>query len=428
MNILSVIMISILCVFFYLGFSFFIHNRKRYSRELFIYMIASLIGMAASCSLAYSALNKDIFIFWFRWTITFLLLYMGIATHFCIAITGLVKLKQVHILLLYLPTPLFLIKNWTSFFYMKQFVKIDGIWWLSPHPMDIWYDILSLYFALYTMTSLVFLFLWAKKASTIKKKKQARIMFITLTITFVLAMSEGIIIPAVTGYYSFALGPIAIAIWIFGILFCFIKYRFMLPTLEMLSAELSDNIDEIIIILGLDLSILFMNKSALLILGLREKQIKEKRIEDHLLEWAALKPELMPLLEQTGISSCACQISLRGIKNNTISVDARFSTIRDKFTDKVGILMIGSERETAQKLRSRYNITQREVEIIRQIYHGYSNQIIADNLGITERTVKNHITSIYNKLNVNNKIQLMNLLNDYRLIPQKKADKKLLLL
>ncbi|MBN1798789.1 MAG: PAS domain-containing protein [Spirochaetales bacterium] len=370
----------------------------------------------------------DSFIFWYRWTITFLLVYMGIATHFCISITGLAKLNQLHTLLLYLPTPIFLIKNWTSFFYMKEFVKIDNIWWLSPHPTDIWYYILSVYFTVYTIISLVFLLRWIKRAPTIKKKKQARVMFVTLSVTFVLAMSEGIIMPAFTGYYSFALGPIAIAIWIFGILFCFIKYRFMTPRLEMVSAELSDNLDEIIILLGLNLSVLFINKTAINLFGLSEEEIKQKELKDLIGEWDDIHPELAKLLERGGVSSFACQISIVNPENNAAAADMRFSIIEDKFKDTVGILMIGKEIKTTQKLKSRYGITAREVEIIRQIYQGCSNHTIASHLGITERTVKNHITNIYNKLGVNNKIQLMNLLDEFQLIPQKNADKKLLLL
>ncbi len=421
-------MILVLCVFFYLGFSFLISNKKRnHIHLLFLGMIISLIGMAGSCVLAYSALLKTTHIFWFRWTITFLLIYMGLATHFCISLTGLVTLKRWHIFMLYFPLPIFLFKHWTSFIYIKEFVRIDTIWWLSPHPVDAWYYILSCFMAGYTILSLTFLGLWMRRAKTVKKKRQAKILFITLSITFVAAMSEGIIIPSVTGYYSFALGPIAIAVWITGILYCFIKYRFMNPSIEMVSGELSNNIDEIIILFRLDLSVLFINNTALALLGLDAQDTSRKTVKDMFKQADSLAPELTALLKQDGAQSIACHITMQGNEDKEIHVDSRFSIIKDKFNDMVGILFIGNEIASKQKLRSLYKLTAREIEIIQQIYQGSSNNEIAETLGISERTVKTHLSHIFNKLAINNKIQLITLLEEYRVIPQKKADKKLLL-
>ncbi|WP_201769717.1 response regulator transcription factor [Halalkalibacter wakoensis] len=52
-------------------------------------------------------------------------------------------------------------------------------------------------------------------------------------------------------------------------------------------------------------------------------------------------------------------------------------------------------------------ITQREQEILNLILEGLNNQEIADFLRISVHTVKNHVTSIYKKLNVTDRIQAM---------------------
>lgn len=51
------------------------------------------------------------------------------------------------------------------------------------------------------------------------------------------------------------------------------------------------------------------------------------------------------------------------------------------------------------------SLTKRELEILILISSGKYNSEIANNLGITERTVKNHISSIYKKLKVNDRTQ-----------------------
>jgi DNA-binding CsgD family transcriptional regulator len=59
----------------------------------------------------------------------------------------------------------------------------------------------------------------------------------------------------------------------------------------------------------------------------------------------------------------------------------------------------------------RHSISKREGEIITMILHGYSNRQIGETLFISALTVKNHIYHIYQKTGVENKIQLLNLIN-----------------
>ncbi len=49
------------------------------------------------------------------------------------------------------------------------------------------------------------------------------------------------------------------------------------------------------------------------------------------------------------------------------------------------------------------DLTQREVEVLRLIAAGSSNQEIADTLVISERTVNSHLVHIFNKLGVNSR-------------------------
>jgi len=48
-------------------------------------------------------------------------------------------------------------------------------------------------------------------------------------------------------------------------------------------------------------------------------------------------------------------------------------------------------------------ITEREIEIAVLIAKGYGNKQISNILFISEKTVKNHISNIFKKLNINNR-------------------------
>ena len=67
-------------------------------------------------------------------------------------------------------------------------------------------------------------------------------------------------------------------------------------------------------------------------------------------------------------------------------------------------------KENLEKLFQKYKITQREQEIIKMILDGASNKNIEDKLFISSSTVRNHIYNIYQKLGIQNRIELINLI------------------
>jgi diguanylate cyclase (GGDEF)-like protein/PAS domain S-box-containing protein len=64
-------------------------------------------------------------------------------------------------------------------------------------------------------------------------------------------------------------------------------------------------------------------------------------------------------------------------------------------------------RLALQRTREMYSISAREMEVFELIVDGASNKEISDRLFISEHTVKNHITHILQKLNVNDRLQAM---------------------
>jgi two-component system, NarL family, nitrate/nitrite response regulator NarL len=54
----------------------------------------------------------------------------------------------------------------------------------------------------------------------------------------------------------------------------------------------------------------------------------------------------------------------------------------------------------------KFGLTPREIEIVRAVASGYSNSEIAGRMSISEQTVKHHITNIFDKLGVYNRLEL----------------------
>ncbi len=63
-----------------------------------------------------------------------------------------------------------------------------------------------------------------------------------------------------------------------------------------------------------------------------------------------------------------------------------------------------------------YGLTPREVEIVKKIAAGHSNREVGQHFSICERTVKHHLTSIFDKVGVSNRVELTLFAVKHRLI------------
>ncbi|MDX1672412.1 MAG: response regulator transcription factor [Balneolaceae bacterium] len=70
-----------------------------------------------------------------------------------------------------------------------------------------------------------------------------------------------------------------------------------------------------------------------------------------------------------------------------------------------------------KKALAELEITDRELEVLKLIAAGYSNQQIADQLYISIHTVKSHVSSLLDKMNVNRRTQAIRKAQKLQLIP-----------
>jgi DNA-binding NarL/FixJ family response regulator len=73
--------------------------------------------------------------------------------------------------------------------------------------------------------------------------------------------------------------------------------------------------------------------------------------------------------------------------------------------------------QTAPPQRRTYGLTAREMEVVNLITEGCTNKDIAKTFGISEETVKRHLTNIFNKLGVGNRLELALFALNHNLLP-----------
>jgi DNA-binding NarL/FixJ family response regulator len=87
----------------------------------------------------------------------------------------------------------------------------------------------------------------------------------------------------------------------------------------------------------------------------------------------------------------------------TAHPDDLASAVRQVFDHSVFLGPLVGSRADAADLRDRYDLTDRELEILQLLIDGHSNAQLAHMLWVTEQTVKFHLSNIYRKLGVGNR-------------------------
>jgi DNA-binding NarL/FixJ family response regulator len=113
----------------------------------------------------------------------------------------------------------------------------------------------------------------------------------------------------------------------------------------------------------------------------------------------------------------ALQHGIRGVVMKECASDVLMESIR---TVMAGHYWIGRERvfdilravrdlqaaPVSERAQNRYGLTPRELQIVAKVVAGCTNVEISKDLSVSERTVKHHLTSIFDKVGVSTRLEL----------------------
>jgi two-component system, NarL family, nitrate/nitrite response regulator NarL len=113
----------------------------------------------------------------------------------------------------------------------------------------------------------------------------------------------------------------------------------------------------------------------------------------------------------------ALQLGARGVVMKQSASELVFKSIRTVMAGQywVGRECVGDLIETMRRRvgestvdvqRPTFGLTSRELEMVAAVVSGYPNADIAQTLAISVKTVKHHLTNIFNKLGVSNRLEL----------------------
>jgi DNA-binding NarL/FixJ family response regulator len=120
----------------------------------------------------------------------------------------------------------------------------------------------------------------------------------------------------------------------------------------------------------------------------------------------------------------ALQLGARGVLPKDSAPDELFKSIHGVMAGHLWVgpgptsTMVGSLRKlkAARRRSKAFGLTQREIEIVRAVMAGYSTKGIAERSSISQNTVKSHLTRVFNKMGVSNRVELVQFAGHHRLL------------
>jgi len=423
MNVLAYISViaTVTCLTF--GTYILILDVRSRLHRLFFLMTFVLAFWAFCAFWVYEAKDVETVRRWVKTSFPAPVLFYAFALHFAIELFRTGSSRSRLVILLYLPAVYFVFLNFTSYTMYSGFFREGEVWMFEISEDFLRGRSFIMYSGGYLVSCLVLFLIRSRKARSLREKKQTMVLFTALLITLVVSFFEGVVLQEISSYRSPQMSPLLLLIWIGGIWYAMVRYRFLSISHTMVSEDLADNISDAIFLLDNEARVITVNRKGLELVNGRKGSLLHAPLSSLLEEDEKIMDEINSM-QQGGFKSLACRVHVKEGKNESVLLDARFSVVRDRFGDPIGFMFIGSEVKESRQFR--YRITDREEEIVQHIISGQPTKKIAAELGLAERTVKAHITNIYNKLGVGNRIQLLNLLKEYDLFPEHSAEKTLL--
>jgi DNA-binding NarL/FixJ family response regulator len=123
----------------------------------------------------------------------------------------------------------------------------------------------------------------------------------------------------------------------------------------------------------------------------------------------------------------ALQLGVRGIVLKHSALQLLLKSIRcvnegqywvgqESVSDLIHALRRMKPSNSASGVRRNFGLSSREMQVIALIVAGYTNKDLARKLGISENTAKHHLTNIFDKLGVSNRLELVLYAVDHGLV------------
>jgi len=340
-------------------------------------------------------------------------LFLALSLQFFIELTR-VRIKIWFRLLCLIPAIAVIILIFKADPILSQYFKQDSYRVFIPAFNELWFYCWVPFLMSHCFAYVALLAYRIRNTESNKEKRQFKIVIYSIVIALSIILVNDIILPSFSFYRMPYLCTIALSIYTFTLYYALVKYKFLTFDISNITSEIISNIQEMVLLLNPQCGIIHTNSRCEEILSITANNLKSKNFSELVLNDSDFDIIIKRLIKGE-IGYFNHRIHYLTATVNVLT-DTYVSRIIDNYGDFLGILVISHENKSIKQFRNFYNITDKQFEIIELLLIGLSNREIAERLIIHKRTVETHVFSIYNKLSIKNRVELLNVINDFSLI------------
>ncbi|MBN1648886.1 MAG: PAS domain-containing protein [Spirochaetales bacterium] len=279
---------------------------------------------------------------------------------------------------------------------------------VSDFPAGFWFLLFQFTVFSYNIASLFLVLRWHRMTKSKREKKQAQLF----AISAIAAIAAAWIVDLAAAHFGKpAFSPVTTLIWLFCVVYIILRYRFIQLTPKLVSPDILDAVHEMIMLVDSNKKVITLNRKGTELFGFSPRSTDELagKIDDF---------SRLDKIISTFPDSDDAIYFFRVFLTETDSIrplDIRIKKIHDKFGEVLGMLITGTEVAGMEHFRKTFDLTSRQAEVVVLLLSGLSNREIAERMFVSERTIKGHLTNIYTKLRISNKIELYNLGSGFNL-------------
>jgi DNA-binding CsgD family transcriptional regulator len=270
----------------------------------------------------------------------------------------------------------------------------------------------SIYAVSCWIASLVLSLRYYHATSLNRERRMGRILVTSFTICLIVVFSEFYLTAMVDWWTVPSQSPLLMSIWVGAMVYAIWKYGFLKISPQLLADQILDSIEDLVLLYDMKGEPVYRNRKAVSILR-APRQVAP----------AAADPFAEPVGRLLAASdSWSSSEPERHIRTHItpesnghprrLTAAVRLRPVHDHYGDPLGVVLTATIQPQLKELLRPYHLTDREAEVLEYLGAGLSIARTAAALEITERTVKAHITSIYQKTGAANRVELLNMIGD----------------
>ena len=415
--------------FFSFVLGYLVYRRNPGTREttLFLVMTVLLGTWGVIAVFACSAAELTRFIALYRAGFVFQMLYLGAFLQFALLITGSNRTRSAWLYWVYVPCvaaiPFFFGSTGT----LDEYSRVGEMWCFTRRysapamlfPAAVWVT--------YYAVSAVLFFRESLRATTAVEKRVPTVLGGLVVVILAATLLEGIFLPAAFGTPSVGPDlPLTFA-WLLCVGLLVDRCNFMAASEKLEDTALTEFPECAVFVLDSEYTIRKTNREASVFFSVPPDELLGAYFGTILPTGERLLAE-MEKLKRNGTASVAGVVEITRKGRFGTLMDVKASLLRDKGGSLMGFIVIGNPVPGVRRAEAMLHLTNREIDVIEQILRGHTNKSIANCLGISERTVKSHLTAIFGKLGIESRTQLYALLKTNHFISDHVAEKNVLVL